>query len=90
MIVSGRCTGVSYGVDELELIERWLAAHLVCVRDPQLSREKIAEGDFTYDGKTGMGLSSTRYGQQVKILDYKATLAELDGIKGSAEVKAIL
>ena len=90
MIVSGKSTGVEYSAADLKLIETWLAAHLACTKDPQIAKEKIGEGNWTYDGKTGMGLKSTRYGQQVSMLDYKSTLAELDGSKGPAEVKTII
>ena len=90
MVVSGKCTGVEYGDSELKLIEVWLAAHFASVRDPQISKEKVGEANWTYDGKTGMGLNLTRYGQQVKILDYKSTLAELDGTKGTAELKTLI
>jgi len=90
MIVSGKCLGVGYEDGELKLIEQWLAAHLVCAKDPQLAKEKVGEANWTYDGKTGTGLDSTRYGQQVKLLDYNLTLAELDHSKGPAELKTII
>lgn len=90
IIVSARCSDSEYSDEELTEIERWLAAHLVCVKDPQIAKEKVGEGDWTYDGKTGMGLDSTRYGQQVRMIDYKGTLAEIDKPQGDGEIKAIL
>jgi hypothetical protein len=88
-VVSGKCTGVEYGAEELELIERWLAAHLACTIDPQIAEETVGAGKWKYDGRTGMGLDSTRYGQQVRLLDHKGTLAELTNVKGVAEIKII-
>ena len=87
--VSGRCGGVGSSADDLKLIETWLAAHLVCTKDPQIAEEKTGESRWKYDGKTALGLDSTRYGQQVKLLDYKSRLAVLDSSKGSAEFKTI-
>jgi hypothetical protein len=60
------------------------------VLDPQLAKEKAGEGSWEFDGKTGMGLDSTRYGQQVRMIDYKGALAEIDKPQGDAEIKAIL
>jgi len=90
MVVSRKLLGVGYSDTNLKVIETWLAAHFVSVRDPQISKEKVGEGDWTYDGKTAMGLDLTRYGQQVKILEDIGILADLDNSKGPAEVKTII
>jgi len=77
VVVTNHCAGYSYDADVLKQIELWLSAHFVCQADPQISREGVEGGtNVTYDGKTGMNLDSTRYGQQVKILDYKGTIRE--------------
>ncbi|HDS00521.1 MAG TPA: DUF4054 domain-containing protein [candidate division Zixibacteria bacterium] len=88
LVVTDKLTG-EYRTDLLAEIERWLAAHLAAMLDPQTSREKLGDADATYEGKTGMGLDFTRYGQQVKVLEYKGILAELGQSKGPAEAKTI-
>lgn len=89
MMINGILAGSSYSEDELAVIELWLAAHFVTVRDPGVSREKIGETEVTYDGKTDMGLNQTRYGQQVIILAYKGEFAAAATSKGSAEMRVI-
>ena len=59
----------------LKEIERWLSAHFAAVYDKRRSAEKLGDASDTFDGKTGLGLDYTSYGQQVKILDPTGTLA---------------
>jgi hypothetical protein len=68
---------VSYTAEELELIERWLAAHLYAVSDkPYASRSTLsASGSFA--GQTGKGLEFTQYGQHAMLLDYAGCLIDL-------------
>lgn len=56
--------------DLLTEIERWLAAHFACIRDPRL-RESRADtvSVVTERGQAGTGLQATSYGQQVAMLD---------------------
>jgi hypothetical protein len=82
-------TGAAYSDETLADIEMWLAAHLACSRDPQLVSEKIGNWAGTYDGKSGLGLDSTRYGQQVKLIDYKGCLSGLENSKGTVEFEAM-
>jgi hypothetical protein len=90
VVVTGKCTDASYSAEVLELIERWLAAHLASsAKSRQISGKKVGEASWEYAGKTGTVLDSTSYGQQVKLLDYKGTLADLSNIKGVAELKII-
>ncbi len=58
-------------------IERWLAAHLASIHtDGRGEAEvKIGGADAKFEGKYGLGLDFTRYGQQVKILDTTSYLA---------------
>ena len=79
----------NYSVTTLQEIERWLAAHFVAVRDPQVTSEKIGDAQAVYEGKTGKGLESTRYGQQVMTLEHHGLLAQLASGKRPAEVKTI-
>ena len=59
----------------LKEIERWLAAHYVSMRVRQDAKATMGDTSHTYEGKTGMGLLSTRYGQQAVLLDTTGTLA---------------
>jgi hypothetical protein len=72
--------------DQLKEIERWLSAHFVAIRDPRISAEKIADASATYQGKTAMGLDSTTYGQQAKMLDTTGALANIGKKKASMNV----
>lgn len=69
---------------KLELIERWLSAHFYQQMDPgyQSKKTKDASGDFT--GKTGMNLSSTRYGQSAMMLDTTGFLRQNQNVAYSA------
>jgi len=69
----------------LKEISRWLAAHFTAIRDPRESKSTVGPTSFTYEGKTGMGLSFTRYGQQALLLDTTGTLANLGMKKASVD-----
>lgn len=58
-------------------IELWWSAHLVAIRELQPSEEKIGKTETKYQGKTGMGLNATLYGQQVLMLDPTGILNNL-------------
>ena len=74
--------------DVLKEIERWIAAHLVAVRDPRLSSESFGgASESLQTGQLGMGLKYTSYGQQALLLDPTGILAALD--KKRASVKTI-
>lgn len=81
-LVTELCTGTAgptpaYTGTRLELIERWLAAHFYCVRDPRSTSES-AGVSVNYENKVDLGLSLSRYGQQAKLLDTAGGLATLD------------
>lgn len=66
-----------FSEEVLKEIERWLAAHFVCARDPRAISETVGNTSINYSGSYGLGLDSTHYGQMVKILDSSGTLANL-------------
>ena len=81
-LVTELCTGTAgpttaYTSTRLELIERWLAAHFYCVRDPRTTNES-AGVSVGYESKVDLGLALSRYGQQAKLLDTHGGLATLD------------
>jgi hypothetical protein len=73
----------------LKEMELWLAAHLVAVREGVPQAEKTGDAQVTYQGKTGMGLMATTYGQQVLLLDPTGRFAERGTGKKRASIAAI-
>lgn len=75
----------SSGLSEARLtqIELYLAAHFACLMDPRVASESVDGASNTYEGKTGMGLDRTSYGQQVKLLDTSGALVSMDQKKAS-------
>lgn len=76
-LVTELCADSGYTSTRLELIERWLAAHFIAIRDPRVSSEG-AEGlsqSFMY--KVGLGLHQTTYGQQAMLMDTAGNLAAM-------------
>lgn len=72
------------GVTLKEEIERWLTAHMIAAtRQRQLVSGEAGGAKAVYQGKTGMGLNSTLYGQQVTVLDSTGNFAALGGKKAS-------
>ena len=74
------------GADLKKEIQRWLSAHFLSMYDQRVSSEKTGDASYTYEGQTGMGLDSTRYGQQAKILDITGTLADAEKNQSIFEV----
>lgn len=59
----------------LELIERWLAAHTYAVYNQQGSQERAGKVSITYQGKTGMHLENSKWGQMAMAVDPSGKLA---------------
>ena len=71
-----------------EEIERWLSAHMIAAtRERPLVSGEAGGAKAVYQGKAGMGLESTLYGQQVMVLDTSGSFAALGG--KSAKMTAI-
>jgi len=57
---------------------RWLSAHLIAsTREQQLQSASAGPAKAVFQGKSGLGLDSTQYGQQAKALDLSGKLAML-------------
>jgi len=69
-------TGRGLSTAQLKEIERWLTAHFASIRDRLASEEDMGDASIVYEGRHGMGLDHTSYGQMVKILDTSGILAE--------------
>ncbi len=56
----------------------WLTAHMIAsTREQQISEAGAGPARVKYQGQTGLGLDSTQYGQQAKILDTSGALSSL-------------
>jgi hypothetical protein len=85
LIVTQQCGGQSMAAALLKEIERWVAAHLVSVRErsERVTRVKIGEAEEQYSAPSasklgvGDGLATSPYGQQALMLDYSGKLRDL-------------
>ena len=75
-----QCCGSSttYTEDNLELIERWVTAHLFTVRDPRTTQERTMQVAGTFQSKVDLGFDSSHYGQMAMRLDWEGGLASLN------------
>lgn len=62
----------------LKQIETYLAAHFYGVMDQQYRTKKTGDASATFQGKDGMRLESTDWGQQAIAIDVSGTLASIN------------
>jgi hypothetical protein len=74
MVVCATSKGVSFGDSELELIERWLAAHCYSQMDPGYQELETGDAKGMFTGVTGKALENSRYGQMALSLDHSGCL----------------
>lgn len=77
LLVVKVCVPEGYDDVQLEMIERWLAAHLYACRVGQLAAKAVGPARDAYNTKVGLSLSSTTYGQQAMLFDTEGALAAL-------------
>lgn len=70
----------------LELIERYLTAHFIAIRDPRVASEKAGPVSASYQYKLGDALKGTTYGQAALALDSTGTLAALGEKRKTASI----
>jgi hypothetical protein len=76
LIVTDQLSG-EHSDSLLKEIERYMAAHLAASRDQRIVSEKHVDMSVAYQGKYGMNLMSTDYGQTAATLDSSGKLANL-------------
>lgn len=69
--------GKTLTATELELIERWLAAHAYAQNDQTYSKKQTEKSSGSFHGQTGKGIESSRYGQMALTLDHSGCLAAI-------------
>lgn len=77
MIVTKACTSSGYTAEELEMIERWLAAHFYTIRDNRVASEGVKGINASYQHAVGLMLKSSMQGQTAMVLDTHGNLAAL-------------
>lgn len=75
--------------EELDEIELYLAAHLCALKEPRASQEKFDILSVSYQGKTGLYLDSTHYGQTVQMLDRSGRLNKIGETSGPMLFEAL-
>jgi len=73
------CLESDYSDKKAELIVRWLSGHFYSVYAPRVAREGATQVFRDFERiKAELGLNSTKYGQQVLLLDTDGNLARLN------------
>ncbi len=62
---------------ELELIERWLSAHLYVMSDQQYASKSTSGASASFQGQTQMHLEASKYGQNALDIDYSGCLTAI-------------
>lgn len=84
-LVTEVCAPLGYSDTRLEYIERLLAAHFYCIRNPQVTFFSAGTVQESYDSKVDLRLQVTKYGQQAMIMDTKGGLAGLNNSAGTVK-----
>lgn len=77
-LVTKHCTDSGFTVADLELIERYLAAHFYCIREPRTTRERANIASRETQSRVDIGFDVTHYGQMAMRLDWSGALAALN------------
>jgi hypothetical protein len=87
-LVTGLCSNSGYTDgfvgSQMEVIERWLAAHMYTINDNQLISARAGSAAVTFQNVIGPGLATSMYGQNAMLLDFMGNLARWNN---SARIK---
>lgn len=88
LFVNARLTGAGVGEETLTEIERYVAAHFACTRDPRAHAERRSDASVDYQNADGsdLGLNATDYGRTAVMLDSSGALATAADRPASFEV----
>jgi len=75
----------TYSEDQLTFMEVYVAAHFYAVKEQKAQREKAGRSSVQYQGKYGMGLEATSWGQQALSMDAAGALAKVTGSEGGVK-----
>ena len=86
VMVADRLSSSGLSENILKEIERYLTAHLIQIREPEVSSVRIGPMATTYNSSdtSGKGFSSTRYGQMAIMLDTSGTLSEASTVTNAS------
>jgi len=70
----------------LEMIERWLTAHLYSCDHSRLLIEQIGKARDMIEGKVNLGLQLTHHGQQLMGIDFLGTLSSFGQTRRKVKV----
>lgn len=76
--------GITLTPTELEMLERWLAAHYYQQSDRGYTARSTADASASFQGQLGMGFESTMFGQTALQLDPSGCLAAIGKRKPTA------
>lgn len=91
-LVSETVTETTLSANRLDLITRYLAAHLIAVSDDELraASKKIGNTQYNFNELLGMGLKSTRYGQMALLLDTSGSLSSISPVQASLKALPVI
>lgn len=83
--------GTALSDAQAEMVERYLAAHLIAVADPRIQSEQVRAIQASYQYRLSDGLGITHYGSTAMTLDTSGKLARwnkgvLSGATGSFDL----
>lgn len=73
----------------LELVTRYLCAHLVAITDPRLQSEQVKSLQQSFQYKLGMGLALSHHGSMAMMLDTTGRLSQYNKrlVDGTAKLQ---
>lgn len=69
--------GLALSTSELEIIERWLAAHYYVQSDQTYASKNTSNASASFQGKTEKFIEGSKYGQAAINLDYSGCLSAI-------------